>query len=604
MSRRIDEVSFWVLSATALALPLIFTTQTADVFGTPKITLIRLTAMVLLFLGAARVAASGKIRVPSGPLFIVAMVFLATMIISTILSVHVPTSVLGLRKRFFGLSTYVPLIIILFSAVTLKWDYRRLHRFAWMLAAGAALTSLIGLAQTLGSTWPTDLKFAFSTRAYATIGNPNFLGIYLVMALPITASLISAESISWRKGLAAVISISIVCAIITTKSSGAMMGLVVVTVAYLIFANAGKLRNLKILAIVAVLVTIVSILGFFLIFQPEAKSRSSRNAAWQASLRVINKRPWFGTGPDTGRFTIGKEIRPQDGAPAQEVFEDAHNVLLTHAATSGLWSAALFVGLVALGITAGIKAAGTTGGPAAAILYGTSAAMLGYTGATIVNPDNIVALSIFWLLLGVAGGRRWDYGELSVSAPAAVPFIVPIALAAILGAVASIYPFSAEVRLQRADNEQLVEPMLAEYELAEGANPYYDHYSIRITDRLTPLIGSDRAGINARALEAADRAIAKSPLEADNYVIKGTIFRNLAKSGGDRHLLEDAAKLYKKALRLNPRNLFAMRNLAESYFLMGDRRKAARWLDRYLAIQDDPEIKELKETWGLGKPQP
>ncbi len=598
MNRRIDEVSFWVLSATALVLPLIFTTQTADVFGVSKVTWIRLAAMILVFLGALRIASSGKLRVPSGPLFIIAMAFLATVTISTILSVHVPTSVLGLRKRFFGLSTYLPLLIMFFTTVTIKWDYRRLNRFAWMLAAGAALTSLVGLNQALGSAWPADLKSAFDARAYATIGNPNFVGIYLVMALPIAASLISAESNRWRKGLAAIVSVLIVCTIIATKSSGAMLGLVIVTIAYLLFTNSDKLRDSKVLATVLVLLVIVSMLGFFFIFQPESGSRRSRTAAWQASLRVINERPWFGSGPDSGRFVIGKEVRPQDGAPGQEVFEDAHNLFLTHATTSGLVAAALFVGLVIMGVIAAAKAAGETGGPAAVILYGTSSAMIGYTAATMVNPDNIVSLGIFWLLLGVAGGRRWDYTEHSVATPIAVPLIVVVSLAAVVGTAASVYPFIAEIHLRRADNEQVVERMIAEYQLAEQANPYYDHYAIRITDRLTPLIDPGQPGVNDLALKAADRAISKSPLEADNYVVKGTIFRSLAKRGNDQRHLEDALKLYRKALRLNPRNLFAMRNLAESYFLMGDRTKAGLWLDRYLAVYDDPNIRELKKTWG------
>ncbi len=597
MERRIDNVSFWVLSATALALPLIFTTQTADVFGNPKVTWIRLAAMILVFLGALRMAASGKLRLPSGPLSIIVLAFLVAVVISTILSVHVPTSVLGLRKRFFGLSTYLPLAIIFFSALTIRWDYRRLSQFAWTLVAGAALTSLAGLAQALGSAWPVDLKNIFDTHIYATIGNPNFVGIYLVMALPIASSLIFAESNLWKKGLAAVMSSLIFCAILTTKSSGALLGLAVVAVAYLLFANSGKLRDSRILMISILVAVVISILGFFFVFQQESGSRRSRTAAWQASLRVIAERPWFGAGPDTGRFTIGNKIRPEDGAPAREIFEDAHNILLTHATTSGLIAAALFVGLVVLGVTAGVQTAGKTGGSAGAILLGTSSAILGYAASTMVNPDNIVSLGIFWLLLGVIGGRRWNYRELRVAAPVAIPVIILVSLAALLGAAVSIYPVVAEVHLRTADSALQIDRMMAEYRLAELANPYYGHYSIRITDRLTPLVSPDQPGLNTMALEAADRAIAKSPLEADYYVIKGTIFRNLGKISDDRRRLEEAIELYKKAHRLSPRNLFAMKNLAESYFLMGDGVKATYWLDRYLMVNNDPDIRVLKEKW-------
>lgn len=52
-----------------------------------------------------------------------------------------------------------------------------------------------------------------------------------------------------------------------------------------------------------------------------------------------------------------------------------------------------------------------------------------------------------------------------------------------------------------------------------------------------------------------------------------------------------------KAFRHNPRNLAAIRDIAETHFLASNRGPARNWLDRYLAIDNDPEIEALKASW-------
>lgn len=596
-NEKIDNISFWIIAATGIAMPVLFTTATADIFGVPKVTWLRLAAMTLLALMALRVAASGQVRLPSGPLAVVALAFITIVGISAILSVHVPTSIIGLRKRFFGFSTYLPLLIILVSAASLKWDYSRLRRFAWAIAAGGGLTSLIGIAQRLGAAWPVDFTATFGSNAFSTIGNPNFFGIYLAMSLPIAIALIAAEPSRQLKGLASAIAALIVAAALATGSSGALLGLTGGIIAYLALARPGPLRNPKIIAAVLALFLLVSMAGLFFVLKSETQSRQSRSVAWQAAGRLIAKNPWFGTGPDTGRFTIEKAIPDASGFHGREVFEDTHNILLTTAATSGLPAAALFMCLAALGVTGAVQAARKTGGPAGTLLCGTASAIVGYGAAEMVNPDNLVPLGLFWLCLGVIAGRRWSYRERPVAVSVALPVALIAGSAAVLGAAAAIYAPIAEVHLLRAEQAQSIEPMLAEYLAAESANPYYDWYSIRIADKLTPFVSKSRPTETALALAAVDRAIAKSPLETDNYVIKGTIYRILLKEGGDPNFSDQALKMYKKALQLNPRNLAAIRDIAETYFLIGDRPEAKRWLDRYLVIDKDPEIEALKTSW-------
>lgn len=567
LSEKIDNISFWIIASTGIALPIVYSTQTADIFGVPKVTWLRLAAMALLALMALRTAATGRVRLPAGPLAVVALAFIAIVGISAILSVHAPTSLLGLRKRYFGLATYLPLFIVFVGAASLKWDYIRLRRFAWAIAAGGGLTSLTGIAQRLGAVWPVDFTAAFGSHAFSTIGNPNFFGIYLATTLPIALALIAAESDRRMKALASTIAFLIVSAALATGSSGALLGLGAGLIAYLALARPGPLRNPKTLALGLIIILFVSVFGLYFVFKSEPQGRQSRSVAWQAAARLIAKNPWFGTGPDTGRFTIEKAIPAAADFHGQEVFEDTHNIVLTTAATSGLPAAALFISLAALAITGAVRAAKKTGGPAAALLCGAAAAIVGYGAAEMVNPDNIVPLGIVWLFLGMIAGRRWGYGERPVAATVALPIALVAASAAVFGAAASIYAPVAEVHLLRAEQAQSVGPMLAEYQAAEAANPYYDWYSVRIADKLTPLVGNDRATETALALAAADRAIAKSPLEGDNYVVKGTIYRILLQQGGDPSFSGQAIEMYKKALQLNPRNLSAIRDMAETYFL-------------------------------------
>ena len=97
-------------------------------------------------------------------------------------------------------------------------------------------------------------------------------------------------------------------------------------------------------------------------------------------------------------------------------------------------------------------------------------------------------------------------------------------------------------------------------------------------------------------IAAADRAIEKAPLESDNYVIKGSVYRNLAKAGGAKSNIFIAAALYRQALGLNRLNLHALRDLIDCHLMLGDERRARYYINRYLSLVDDPKIEAIRRN--------
>ena len=170
------------------------------------------------------------------------LVFLASQIISTLLSINVYTSFFGYYSRFNGglLSTicYLLLYWAFVSNLTSK-DTLNLIK-VWF--ASAVIVSAYGVAEHFGidkSIWVQDVQ----SRVFSSLGQPNWLAAWVVALIPLTwAFALKSKLKSFSFWLYFGISILLFWTLIFTKSRSGFLGF---GIACILFWGTVALQNIK-----------------------------------------------------------------------------------------------------------------------------------------------------------------------------------------------------------------------------------------------------------------------------------------------------------------------------------------------------------------------
>lgn len=300
----------------------------------------------------------------------------------------------------------------------------------------ACLISVYGLAQHYGfhPSFTKDQWFYYGHRSSSTIGNPNFLGTYLMMAFFVGFYLLTrwySES-SRRLKWTTYIGICLVYAcLLTTLTRAAWLGAFIIFCAYVWLY--WKHRAVQVLI---VCLAFTSLVVFFT--SPYLGGRlatvgteleniqsseefghagSSRGAIWKFGWKELwagDPREWLiGSGPDT--FLNRVEISPEDkekywGIPHIHV-DKAHNIYLEMALTFGVPALICFmVFFASLLIWRG-------GDLLSQILSGT---LVGYMIQGFFNIDVISVFPIFMVLMAFLAGKKAESVTLTSAPPSTV----------------------------------------------------------------------------------------------------------------------------------------------------------------------------------------
>lgn len=222
----LDSALYYGLLILAFLLPLIFERFTYDQFDLPKMVFLRLVTLVLLCIYLVRMLISARTELRFSPLFFLAVAFLISVFISTILSVHVPTAVFGKYRRYEGLLTFTTYAVILFLAVQVFKDFSRRRSLAEVMVASAAIASFYGLIQFLGLDpfkWaevPFELK-----RSFSTYGNPTLLSGYLVIAFPLALTIFLSTEERWESITYGIFTLMIFSCLLTAMTRASWLGM-------------------------------------------------------------------------------------------------------------------------------------------------------------------------------------------------------------------------------------------------------------------------------------------------------------------------------------------------------------------------------------------
>ena len=348
--------------------PLLLWPYTSEVFEFNKMMFVYLLTVLIASVWAIRSFLNKKFEIVRTPLDIPILLFLASQIISTIISINPHTSLWGYYSRFHGgLMSTVSYITLYYALVThFQGETKAIKNLLIAILSSAAIISLYAVLEHFGidkNIWVQDVQ----NRVFSTLGQPNWLSAFLVALLPLSLFQIVSSVKNNHRFLYTGLSLLYLIAIIFTKSQSGIAATAVVLVLFLIITAIQKKKSLLLLAFIPLLALVLVFKGdsvlrtlsslnkinpFYsdtiTIITEENKTRiggsdsmSIRRVVWQGALELGKKYPFFGTGVETFGYTY-YWVRPTAHNLTSEsdfLYNKAHNEYLNFLATTG------FVGL-------------------------------------------------------------------------------------------------------------------------------------------------------------------------------------------------------------------------------------------------------------------
>lgn len=250
--------------------------------------------------------------------FLFAGFWLLSLLISTIFSVAPTESFWGSTERMQGLYTWILYLLHFFICLQIFGMGRGLRPwrkvFFDLVAGVGAVLSVYAILQHWGvdPLGISDISEA-SGRSFATIGQPNFLGQYLIFPFFIIFVRIFG-GMGWKKrgGLAAVLFI-IAFGLWTTLNRASILGIVVGVLLFFLhrFGRKFVTGGSRIFKFIAVGALVMAGLAFFLISIGGARSVNSRVALIKPLAPLIREHWLVGAGPETMYQTYQKVLSPE-----------------------------------------------------------------------------------------------------------------------------------------------------------------------------------------------------------------------------------------------------------------------------------------------------
>jgi len=196
----IIEILFLVM---VFLVPTIFDRRIGIVFSGTKVAWLRSLMAVTMSLWAIKLLIQRKHFFVRSPLDWPVVTFLLTTTIATLTSVHVYTSFVGFYGRYEGLSTWYIFGLLFFIAINFLYSSQQIRRVLAVVLSSATVMSVYGVIQRSEIDpyqWGGVVTWQ---RVIGTIGQPNFLAAYILMAfflgliLYLRDSNVKSDQVDW-----------------------------------------------------------------------------------------------------------------------------------------------------------------------------------------------------------------------------------------------------------------------------------------------------------------------------------------------------------------------------------------------------------------------
>ncbi len=359
-------------------LPLIFSPYLNDVFSLPKTCFF---IFFLLILGTAwLIKTIEKNILPvislKTPLNIAVLFYFINISVSSLYSTNSYISFWGMYLFYFEGFICLSGCIFLYFLIINNLSFHKIEKIISFLLAGGAIVALYGILQHFG----IDFVKWFSSpqeRVCSTLGNPNFLGAYLIMLIPLTLSRIIKKMKTYYLFLL----LLLLTCLIFTYSRAAWIGLIGSIMLWVILNKKILLFSIpkKLFYLTGTIILFIIIFLSFYKFTPRKNLHSnilspvieritsitnlkeqdiaSRLSGWKSCLKMIKNQPLLGMGQDTFGINFRSYM-----SPSYETFSRrnvnagyAHNEFLQIIVTRGILGIIIYIFLLFTFFKTGIK---------------------------------------------------------------------------------------------------------------------------------------------------------------------------------------------------------------------------------------------------------
>ena len=647
-----------ILLLTVLIVPLAMSRPLLllqDQFDLPKLLTLRFFLLAIIVLWTSKILITQRVEFRWSRFDLALVGFLALALISSILSIHIPTAIHGRYERYEGLLTLMGYGLLYFFALQAFSDYGRVSRLNKAVIISGGLVALYGLLQYFGLDplpW-TSVPFE-ERRSFATFGNPDLLAGFLVLVIPLSlAEFLRADNKRDSMWMGLSLFLIFAC-LLTAFTRSAWIGAAASLVAFIVLSGRACLTYpRKLLAIGLLFVSIFAALAILSISsghtvtnlfarilsttQITEGSAGQRLEIWKAGSQMISDNALLGSGPDTFRLASGQYetltfVKITQGAT---VADNAHNYIIQLAATLGVPAVLLLLLFLAGAVFVSIKGMRKTRASERLISAGLLSAVFGYLIFLLFGLSVLGSSSVFWILCGAlvsatttARTTAIDFqGARTASIKAAVAMLVLFSAISAYFALAMFradYHYSRALFLSTAGDPNAT---IISYEKAIGLyrnGKYYDDYGAYLEKAGWEYGNYD---LTSSSISILREAIGFEPEEADHYIylantllqstsnpnapelsyaeqVLNTAIRKRANSIPARVLLaqvmfnqnrySDAVPVLQFVLNISPDHINGNLFMAQCLERLGNNQEALRFYEKLLSLQ--PEHREARAS--------
>ncbi len=378
----------WIL----FLIPLIGFYPNLGYEGSKVLTFIILTSVALLWLGLKGQFFQQKIVFSDR--FILPLLFLASLLVSSVNSSDPTLSLLGANPYYQGWVAYCALILFSF----LIYNSKQLKRtYPYYLTLSAALVSLMALWQGLLLILHKNV-FSYDGRVVSSFGQPNFYSGFLLLCLPLATEIVkNSKRRFWQ-----ICWIAILMGIFVAFSRATF----ILTLGYLFYLLLSQFPFYRRLAIILISLTVVISLGVSYKYQtglwwrevmlPQTDAWLRVNAPekriliWIIGSQAIAKKPLLGYGLDQ----IPQALREVPMLSLSTKYQKSLKDLYINSSHNYYIDLLLFAGVIGFLLWSGVVVQFFLSHPSLVL----KETMVLYLIWIFFQNQSIVHLMLFWLL--------------------------------------------------------------------------------------------------------------------------------------------------------------------------------------------------------------
>ncbi len=576
------------------------------------------------------------------PLLLAMLAFLAVTFIASFTGVNVTRSLWGNFERMGGAYYLAHLVLLSMYIIILAQIGGSYIKYILYVALGiAALITLNGVSGWLG--WGTFVPDpSLPSRVSSTLGNPIFLGSFLIFPMFLSAFFALQDHDTQAKKITLWLLTALLFAgILLSVTRGALVGLISgIGFALVVFIVLHPNRIFKMWGY-GILVLFILLFGSLYLFHPhlpqgrltqlfqlQGGDTHARFIQWRTALKGSKDYPILGVGPENYYFIANKYYNPEIVKYDASWFDKPHNYILEVLITTGVLGAAAYLAIIALVAWALYRAfrAGFLSLLQMCLLL---AGFVAYVVQNLFVFDTIPASMMFFVFVGFAvylwneaNGFSQDLGKnkiqdqpgLAVAAAlvSAVVAIYAVYVTNIVPARASKnvnygYAYASIDQLKSQEYFQSAINSSFNFDLQDTAQRYSDLSThVAQSQKLDPSVAKNILGTITNFEKQVAEAVGNDPISwqklANDYYLQAVV---------NQTALDPAAEIsIKKAMALAPNRMepelllvqiyIAQQRLPEaqaeikrlnSVLPLTSYTASARWLEVYAdhsAGQDDP----------------